>query len=95
MNESPDEEGPWCGCHIGLAAIVVNGRGGSNSVDIRPQEEEVDDDVGDFEEDTVLPGGISHGEGGEASVGPTFVVPQVYVLHEDDLMTYCGAQSHT
>ena len=39
----PDKERPWCWSEVGLLACVVDIIGGSYRVDIRSQEEEVND----------------------------------------------------
>lgn len=61
---APDEECPWGRSNVGLLAIVVDGCGGCYGVDIRAQEEKVDENVGQLEQNPILPGG-GHCECGE------------------------------
>jgi hypothetical protein len=56
MDEGPDEEGPRSWSDVSLFAVEVDVGRGSNDVDIGTQEEEVADEVYDFEEETILPG---------------------------------------
>jgi hypothetical protein len=63
MYKRPDEESPGGGSDIGLLAVIVNALGCSNSVDVRAEEDEIDDNVDDFEKDAVLPG-VCHGDRG-------------------------------
>jgi len=62
----PYEERPWSGGNVCFLRIVVDRGGPSNGVNIRAQEEEIHNDVDDFEEDTVFPA-VRHGARGEES----------------------------
>lgn len=62
MDERPDKERPGGRSDVRFLAIVVDGRGTSYCVDIRTQEEEVDEDICDFEENTIFPISVRHGE---------------------------------
>ena len=62
----PDEEGPWSGGDVCFLDIVVNRGRPSNDVDVRAQEQEIHNDIDDFEEDTVFPA-VRHGARGEES----------------------------
>jgi hypothetical protein len=56
MDDSPDEEGPGSRSDVCFLGIVVDRRGPSNGVDVRAQEEEIYDDIDDFQEYSVFPG---------------------------------------
>lgn len=58
--EVPDEEGPGSRGDVGLLAVVVDGGGRCHGVDIGAEEDEVDDDVDDFEQDAIFPR-VGHG----------------------------------
>lgn len=61
VNERPDEVRPWSWGNIGFLAAVVDAVvGAGNGVDIRAQEEEIGEQIHNFEQNTVLPG-VCHG----------------------------------
>lgn len=55
VNEGPDQESPPGGGEISFLGGVVDIRGSSDGVDVRSEEKEVNEDVYDFEKDTVFP----------------------------------------
>lgn len=55
VDDRPSEEGPVGWSEVRLLDVSVDGVRGGYGVDVRPQEEEVNDDVSDFENDTILP----------------------------------------
>ena len=60
MDDRPSEEGPIGWGEVRLLDVTVDGVRGGYGVDVRPQEEEVDDDVDNLEKDTVFPLCRSH-----------------------------------
>lgn len=55
VNDGPSEEGPNGGGEVRLLDIVVDGLRGGYGVYVRPQEEEVNEDVDYLEKETVSP----------------------------------------
>ena len=55
VDDGPSEERPVGRCEVGLLDAPVDGVRGNYGVDVRPQEEEVNDDVDEFEEDAFFP----------------------------------------
>ena len=49
VDDGPSEEGPTGWGEVRLLDITVEGLGGSDGVDVRPQEEEIHDDIDDLE----------------------------------------------
>lgn len=62
VDKRPDKERPGGRSDVRFLPIIVDGRGTSYRVDIRTQEEKVDDDICDFEENTIFPSSVRHGE---------------------------------
>jgi len=60
VDDRPSEEGPVGWSEVRLLDVSVDGMRGGYGVDVRPQEEEVNDDVGDFEKNTIPPLCVSH-----------------------------------
>ena len=79
VDDRPSEEGPIGWSEVRLLDVSVDGLRGGYGVDVRPQEEEVNDDVNDFENNTIFPlcgshffccpslGGEKEEEGGRGS----------------------------
>jgi len=55
VDDGPSEEGPIGWGEVRLLDVSVNGLRGGYGVDVRPQEEEVNDDVNDLERKTIPP----------------------------------------
>ena len=60
MDDGLSEKDPTGWGEVGLLDAAVDGLGGGDGVDVRPQEEEVNDDVDDLEKKTFSPLGRSH-----------------------------------
>jgi len=55
VDQGPDEERPGRRADVSFLAVVITFLVGSNGIDVGAEKEEVDDNVNDFEEDTVFP----------------------------------------
>lgn len=60
VDDRPSEEGPTSWSEVRLLDVSVDVVWGGYGVDVRPQEEEINDDVNDFEEKTIFPLCSSH-----------------------------------
>jgi len=55
MNERPDQERPRCGGQVRFFRGRVRVPRCGDRIDVRSEEEEIDENVDDLEEDTILP----------------------------------------
>ena len=55
VDDGPSEKGPTGWGQVRLLGVTVEGLGGGDGVDVRPQEEEIHDDVDDLEKKTFSP----------------------------------------
>ena len=60
MDKRPDEKRPGGRSNISLLAVIVNTLWRSDGIDVRPEEDKVDDDVNDFQNYSIFPG-VCHG----------------------------------
>ena len=61
VDDRPSEEGPTGWSEVRLLDVAVDGPGGGYGVNVRPQEQEVNDDIDYLEKNTVFPLCGSHG----------------------------------
>lgn len=60
MDERPNEERPGGGGDVGLLAVIIDALGSGDSVNIGTEEYKIDEDVNNFQEDSVFPR-VCHG----------------------------------
>jgi len=60
MDERPDEECPGSRSNISLFAVIINTLWCSDGINVGPEEDKVNNNVDDFQKNSIFPG-VSHG----------------------------------